>query len=86
MFVYGPSLLFIGSWFDIITSSVSASFGVIALAAGMMGFFVKKLNMWERVVLVAAALLLIKPGLYTDAAGYVILLIIYLRQKYFQKA
>ncbi len=86
MFVYGPSLLFIGPWFDIITSCVSASFGVIALAAGMMGFFVKKLNMWERGVLVVAALLLIKPGLSTDAAGYVLLLFIYLRQKYFQKA
>ncbi|MCX5913344.1 MAG: TRAP transporter permease [Deltaproteobacteria bacterium] len=86
MFVYGPSLLFIGSWFDIITSSISASFGVIALAAGMMGFFVKELKMWERVVLVGAAMLLIKPGLYTDAVGYILLLIIYLRQKYFQKA
>jgi len=85
MFVYGPSLLFIGSWFDIITSCVSASFGVIALAAGMMGFFVKELKMWERFVLVAAAFLLIKPGLYTDAAGYAILLFIYIRQKYFQK-
>jgi len=86
MFVYGTSLLFIGTWFEIITSSISASFGVIALAAGLMGFFVKELKMWERIVLVGAAMLLIKPGLYTDAAGYVILLIIYLRQKYFQKA
>jgi TRAP-type uncharacterized transport system fused permease subunit len=86
MFVYGPSLLFISSWFDIITSSISASFGVIALAAGMMGFFVKELKMWERFVLVAAAFLLIKPGLYTDIAGYILLLFIYLRQKYFQKA
>ena len=85
MFVYGTSLLFIGTWFDIITSFISASFGVIALAAGMMGFFVKKMKMWERGVLLAAALLLIKPGLYTDIAGYILLLIIYLRQKYFQK-
>jgi TRAP transporter 4TM/12TM fusion protein len=86
MFVYGTSLLFIGTWFEIITSSISASFGVIALAAGLMGFFVKELKMWERIVLVGAAMLLIKPGLYTDAAGYVLLLVIYLRQKYFQKA
>jgi TRAP transporter 4TM/12TM fusion protein len=85
MFVYGTSLLFIGTWFDIITSFISASFGVIALAAGMIGFFVKKLQMWERGVLLAAALMLIKPGLYTDIAGYILLLIIYLRQKYFQK-
>jgi TRAP transporter 4TM/12TM fusion protein len=85
MFVYGTSLLFIGTWFDIITSFISASFGVIALAAGMIGFFVKKMKMWERGVLLAAALMLIKPGLYTDIAGYILLLIIYLRQKYFQK-
>jgi TRAP transporter 4TM/12TM fusion protein len=85
MFVYGPSLLFIGSPFDIISSAVSASFGVIALAAGMMGFFVRDLKAWERLVLIGAAFLLIKPGLYTDAVGYILLLIIYLRQKYFQK-
>ncbi len=85
MFVYGPSLLFIGSAFDIITSSVSASFGVVALAAGMMGWFVKEAKPWERVVLVVAAVLLIKPGLYTDAVGYVLLAFIYIRQKYFRK-
>ena len=86
MFVYGPSLLFIGSPFDIITSAVSASFGVIALAAGLMGFFVRDLKAWERLVLIGAAFLLIKPGIYTDAIGYILLLIIYIRQKYFQKA
>ena len=85
MFVYGPSLLFIGSAFDIITSFVSASFGVIALAASMMGWFVKKVSFWERAILIVAALLLIKPGLYTDAVGYVLLLFIYIRQKYFLK-
>ena len=85
MFVYGPSLLFIGPGFDIATSFISASFGVMALAAGMMGFFVKELNPWERVILVVAALLLIKPGLYTDAVGYVLLAFIYIRQKYLLK-
>lgn len=86
MFVYGPSLLFVGSAFDIITSGVSASFGVIALAAGMMGWFVKKVSIWERIVLLIAALLLIKPGLYTDAVGYVLLLLIFLKQKYWQRS
>ena len=85
MFVYGPSLLFIGPAFDIITSFISASFGVIALAAGMMGWFVKEAKPWERVVLVVAAVLLIKPGLYTDVVGYFLLAFIYIRQKYFRK-
>jgi TRAP transporter 4TM/12TM fusion protein len=85
MFVYFPSLLFIGSAFDIITSAISASFGVMALAAGMMGWFVKEVKTWERILLLAAAILLIKPGLYTDAAGYIILIVIFLEQKYWRR-
>jgi TRAP-type uncharacterized transport system fused permease subunit len=86
MFVYGPSLLFIGSAFDIITSALSASFGVIALAAGMMGWFVKKVKIWERIVLLVAAFLLIKPGLYSDAIGYILLLLVFLEQKYWSRS
>ena len=85
MFVYGPSLLFIGSAFDITTSVISASFGVIALAAGMMGWFVKEVKTWERIVLLIAAVLLIKPGLYTDAIGYVLLGCIFFKQKYWNR-
>ncbi len=85
MFVYGPSLLFIGSGFDIATSAISASFGVVALAAGMMGWFVKKVNPWERLILVTAAVLLIKPGLYTDAVGFILLAFMFIRQKYMTK-
>jgi TRAP transporter 4TM/12TM fusion protein len=81
-FVYGPSLLFIGSAFDIITSAISASLGIVALAAGMMGRLLKEATMPERVMLVAAALLLIKPGLYTDAVGLVLLVLVFLMQKY----
>ncbi len=84
MFVYGPSLLFIGSPFDILTSGISAGFGVIALAAGMMGWMVKGAKPWERIILLVAAFLLIKPGIYTDAVGYVLLLLIFLKQKYWQ--
>ncbi len=86
MFVFGPSLLFIGSAFDITTSVISASFGVIALAAGMMGWFVKALKPWERIVLVTAAVLLIKPGIYTDAIGFILLTFIFFIQKYWSRS
>jgi TRAP transporter 4TM/12TM fusion protein len=86
MFVYGPSLLFIGSAFDIITSAISASFGVTALAAAMMGWFVKELKMWERAVLLVAAFLLIKPGIYSDAIGYILLIGVFVSQKYWQRS
>ena len=69
MFVYEPSLLTIGSWTTIATSSVSAVIGAMALAAGMMGYLRRPCVWWERVLLVTAAILLIKPGLVTDAIG-----------------
>lgn len=86
MFVYGPSLLFIGSPFDVVLSGASACLGVIALAASMMGWLIKELKMWERIILLPAAFLLIKPGLYTDAIGLILLLLVFLEQKYWQRS
>ncbi len=82
MFVYGPSLLMIGSTTTIVTTIISSSIGVVALSAGLMGWFLKEATWLERVLLVAGALLLIKPGLYTDAVGLVLLIIVILMQKY----
>jgi len=82
MFVYGPSLLLIGSWSTIVTTIISASIGVITLSAGLMGWFLKEVTWLERVLLVAGALLLIKPGLYTDAVGLVLLIIVIVLQKF----
>jgi len=82
MFVYGPSLLFIGSFSTVLTTIISASIGVVALSAGLMGWFLKKATLLERVLLIAAAILLIKPGLYTDALGLILLVLVILLQKY----
>ncbi len=73
MFVYGPSLLFIGDWFTVVTTLISAAVGVTALAAGLHGYLQRPLYWWERGVLVAGALLLIKPGLRTDLVGVLLL-------------
>ena len=81
MFVYGPSLLMVGSWGTIVTTIISASIGVAALSAGLMGWFLKKATALERVMLVAGALLLIKPGLYTDVIGLALLILVIVVQK-----
>jgi TRAP transporter 4TM/12TM fusion protein len=81
MFVYGQSLLMIGPFSTIVTTIISASIGVVALSAGLMGWFIKESNPLERLMLVAGALLLIKPGLYSDAVGLVLLIIVILLQK-----
>ncbi|RJQ49420.1 MAG: TRAP transporter permease [Desulfobacteraceae bacterium] len=81
MFVYGPSLLMIGSPGSIVLTIISASIGVIALSAGLMGWFIKEARFFERAMLLAAALLLIKPGLYSDFLGAILLVVVYMLQK-----
>lgn len=73
MFAYEPSLLFIGSPWMIIHSMISASAGVILLAASMIGWLLRETNFYERLLLFSGAIFLIKPGFYTDLAGLLLL-------------
>jgi TRAP-type uncharacterized transport system fused permease subunit len=68
-FVYYPALLFQGSWAEIAGAVVSGSIGVVALAAGLEGYFLRTATWLERGLFVVAALLLIDPGLITDLVG-----------------
>jgi len=81
MFIYEPSLMLIGDWVDSLTSSASAVVGVMCLAAGLQGYLLREARWWERVILVVAALLLIKPGYISDAIGLVLLAAIVVSQK-----
>lgn len=70
MFVFGPSLLLQGDLSTILTTAFSATVGVICLAASLhRHFFFGTARLWERILLFAAALLLIKPGITTDLIG-----------------
>jgi len=73
MFVFGPSLLMIGSWDRILLTTVTAVIGVIALAASLHGYLLRPARLWERVLLFGGAIVLIKPGLVTDLVGAVLL-------------
>ncbi len=69
MFVYEPALLMIGDWDDIVVASFTASIGCILLASGLHGYLLRAAVMWERVVLVVAALCLVNPYWVTDVIG-----------------
>jgi TRAP-type uncharacterized transport system fused permease subunit len=69
MFIYEPALLTIGDWVTALHAAVSATVGVALLAAGLFGYLRRPLAMWQRALLIVAALLLIKPGPLTDLAG-----------------
>ncbi len=90
MFVYGPPLLLIGTWKEITVAIVSAIIGTMALAASVQGWLITKANIFERILLLAGALMLIKPGIITDAAGLALLALVlglqYARSKKHKKA
>ena len=69
MFVFGPSLLMIGPWERIVTTAITAAVGVTLLSGGLAGYFLKPAGVVTRLLLIAAAFTLIKPGLVTDVAG-----------------
>jgi TRAP transporter 4TM/12TM fusion protein len=82
MFVYQPAILMIGTWGEIIAATVTATAGCLVLAAGLHGYFVRHCQLWERVVLVVAAVGLIDPNIYTDVAGAVAVVTIGLLQRF----
>ena len=47
----------------------------------MQGYYNTKLKMYERAMLLAGALCMIKSGLLTDAIGFGLLALVYLVQK-----
>jgi TRAP transporter 4TM/12TM fusion protein len=69
MFVYEPALLLVGDWTTSLHATVSATLGVILLAGGLFGYLTRPATPWQRALLIAAALLLIKPGWITDLVG-----------------
>jgi TRAP transporter 4TM/12TM fusion protein len=76
MFVYEPSLLMIGDWKTVLSSCVSAVIGVILFAGGLNGYLITATRPWQRVLLVAGGLLLIKPGLISDLIGVAVVAVV----------
>jgi TRAP transporter 4TM/12TM fusion protein len=85
MFAYSPSLLLIGPPSTAFLSVATATVGVVMLAGGMIGWFLKGTNAYERLFLLAGAILLIKPGITTDIIGLALLAAVIFSQKFRKK-
>jgi len=70
IYVFSPQLLLINTtvW-EVLLICGMAILGMFALSIAQAGYFLVKANAIERLVMLAAAILLIRPGLYTDAIG-----------------
>jgi len=77
MFAYGPSLLAQGDLLTVAWSLFTALIGVYALGMGIVGWCGRSQVGWlARILLIAAALSLIKPGLLTDLFGFSVIAVV----------
>ncbi|MBI4764342.1 MAG: TRAP transporter fused permease subunit [Deltaproteobacteria bacterium] len=72
LLVYNPELMMKGSMSVLLGVFISATIGTYLLACSLQGYILRdwKISVPERLILLAAALGLIKPGLYTDLIGF----------------
>ncbi len=73
-FSYDPSMLLMyKSLWGLAANTLTAAIGIVMLSGGVLGFFRIRTLIYERVLLLAGALLLIFPGWHNDLAGLAIL-------------
>lgn len=85
IFCYNPGLLMIGaSNLEILFIACTATVGIAALAFACVGYWIRRLFIWERIILIASAITLITPGLKSDIFGLSFLVIVYILQKIFK--
>jgi len=70
MFIYGPELMLIGQPLPIIWATITATIGIVFLAAALQRCMYQKMTWYEILIFFVAALLLIKPGIITDILGF----------------
>ena len=70
VFCASPALLFIDTvWVEVVLITLTATLGMMGVAAGLSGYLITDMNLVERVLAIAGGLLLIIPGLATDFGG-----------------
>lgn len=75
-FVYNPAMLLIAPNFGVIVwAAITALFGTFLLAISLEGYFLIQIPLWLRFVFFGAAVSLMAPGIPSDIAGIVLLLI-----------
>ncbi len=91
IFAYDPSLILVKEvvggdvvflpFIKALPMILSAIIGILCLACAVEGYLISKCKIYERILLFAAAISLLKPGIITDVFGIVVLLGIYLIQR-----
>ncbi len=88
IFAFSPEMLIIGSdkpWYEIVLLVITALCGIFIVSAGMEGYLFKNMPWWQRILALAGGLCMIIPGIATDIAGLVLIVVVILVQKFLTK-
>jgi TRAP-type uncharacterized transport system fused permease subunit len=70
VFAASPALLFIDTvWYEVVLITITATLGMIGVAAGLSGYLLTNMNIIERLLTIGGGLALIVPGTLTDFIG-----------------
>jgi len=70
VFAASPALLFIDTvWYEVILITITATLGMVGVAAGLSGYLLTNMNIFERLLMIGGGLALIIPGTLTDFIG-----------------
>ena len=86
VFVLAPEMLFAsGTIWDSLYVFAVTFVGVVLLSMSVEGYMIQKMPNWQRILCAGSALLLIHPNKITDFIGFVMLIFIFLLQKFGSK-
>ncbi|KON89385.1 C4-dicarboxylate ABC transporter [Sporosarcina globispora] len=86
MFVLSPELLMIDTtWYNLIWVIFTALAGMMAIGAGVIGYWYRQLNILERLLGIVAGLLLIYPEGVSDIVGLGIFILLIVLQVFIKK-
>lgn len=75
MFLFSPELLLIGSWPEVLMTTVAAGAGVVCLSIGVVGQLSRRLGIVSRGIFAAIGIVLVWPGLLFHVAGLALMAI-----------
>ena len=82
MFVFAPEMLMLNSkWYEVVIIIITALAGMFGVGMALERFWDTKLNWIQTLMSLAGGLLLIKPGLTTDAIGFVLIALVLVWQR-----
>lgn len=81
MFVLSPVILMIDATAGtLILTTITAIIGMVALSSALIGYLADTCHPYERLLLIAGGLMMIKPGMMTDLAGFALFAVVLLSQ------